>query len=150
MSVEVQVELSARDKLEQKFKGQNPRLGGKGTMKRKNKKQSKSSGVEDKKCKELVKKLNAQPLPEISEMNFFTKDQKIIQFKNPDIFGNIQEKIFIVHGSPVERSLADSFGEMVNQLTPEQIEKIKESLPSGEAKKEEKPELVNFEEASKK
>ena len=59
----------ARKKLAERFVGSSTKLGGKGTMKRKHKVVHKVGGKDDKKTKDLIKKLGAQPLPEISEIN---------------------------------------------------------------------------------
>ena len=148
----------ARKKLAEKFEGSSTRLGGKGSMKRKLKVVHKGGVKDDKKTKDLIKKLGAQPLPEISEINLFTEDNKVIQFKNAEVFGSLQNQTFIVSGNPETKALKDCFADVLTQLTPAQIEKLKnESLgnnvaaPSGTKKEEdEAPELVNFEDESKK
>ncbi len=151
--------MEARKKLADKFGGNNIKLGGKGTMKRKLKVVHKAGGSDDKKTKELIKKLGAQPLPEISEINLFTDDNKVIQFKNAEVFGSLQNQTFIVTGNPETKNLKDCFADVLTQLTPAQLEKLKnESLPGadfkakahGDKKDEDAPELVNFEDESKK
>ncbi len=51
-------------------------------MKRKAKTQKKAQKDDDKKTQELIKKLNAQPLHDITEMNMFNENHEVIQFKN--------------------------------------------------------------------
>lgn len=146
--------LEARKKLAAKFGSSSTRLGGKGTMKRKVKVVHKSGGSDDKKTKGLIKKLGAQPLPEISEINIFTNDNQVIQFKNPEVFGSLQNQTFIVSGSPETKELKDCLADVLTQLSPQQLEKLKKDNLGVEAKgtadKEEAPELVNFEDESKK
>lgn len=147
----------ARKKLAEKFGASSTKLGGKGTQKRKHKVVHKAGGKDDKKTKDLIKKLGAQPLPEISEINLFTEDNHVIQFKNAEVFGSLQNQTFIVSGNPENKHLKNCFADVLTQLSPAQLEKFKNDalLDSGvkgpEAKKEEEaPELVNFEDESKK
>ena len=146
--------LEARKKLAEKFGGSSTRLGGKGTMKRKHKVVHKSGGQDDKKTKDLIKKLGAQPLPEISEINLFTDDNKVVQFKNAEVFGSLQNQTFIVSGNPETKNLRDCFADVLTQLSPAQLEKFKNEIQSTATstqpkKEEEVPELVNFEDESK-
>ena len=147
----------ARKKLAEKFVGSSTKLGGKGTMKRKHKVVHKVGGKDEKKTKDLIKKLGAQPLPEISEINLFTNDSKVIQFKNAEVFGSLQNQTFIVTGNPETKNLKDCFADVLTQLTPAQLEGLKNEALAGanlkpqvEKKEEEVPELVNFEDESKK
>ena len=151
--------LEARRRLAEKFGGNDLKLGGKGTMKRKHKVVHKAGGSDDKKTKDLIKKLGAQPLPEISEINLFTDDNKVIQFKNAEVFGSLQNQTFIVTGNPETKNLKDCFADVLTQLTPAQIEKLKNETLSGidlkanaqvGKKDDDVPELVNFEDESKK
>ena len=148
--------LEARKKLAAKFGSSSTRLGGKGTMKRKVKVVHKSGTGDDKKTKGLIKKLGAQPLPEISEINIFTNDNQVIQFKNPEVFGSLQNQTFIVTGNPETKDLKDCLADVLTQLTPQQLDKLKKDNLGVEPKaqdaqdKDEAPELVNFEDESKK
>ena len=139
--------MEARKKLAQKYGQTSTRLGGKGTMKRKIKVTHKSATGDDKKAKELSKKLQCQPLPEISEVNFFTNDNKVTQFKNVDFSGNIQNQVFIVSGSSETKDVKDCFAELVGQMTSEQIENIKKIATT--QVDDVAPKLVNFEDAAK-
>ena len=56
---------------------------GKGTPRRKVKKQHKSSGVDDKKLQTALKKLNVQPIQAIEEVNMFKSDGNVIHFAAP-------------------------------------------------------------------
>lgn len=81
MDTQPQKTLSAKEKLTKKFG--NPQLGGKGTARRKNKRVTKTTGG-DVKFRAMLKKLGADPIPDITEVNMFTEDDKVLRFKNPE------------------------------------------------------------------
>ena len=138
----------ARKKLKEKF-GNVQKVGG---MKRKHKAEHKAQAGDDKKVKEVVKKLSAQPLPDISDVNLFTDDNKVIQFKGGEVFGSFQNQTIIVSGKPETNDIKDCFADIVTQLSPEQLKNMKGQFvgEAGGAEKKEQPELVNFEEEAKK
>lgn len=153
MTEEAQKVLDARKKLAERFGSTSTRIGGKGTPKRKLKVVHHSNSGADKHAKEVIKKLQAQPLQDLSEVNLFTNDLKVLQFKNPEVFGNIPNQTFIVCGAPEEKALKDHFPEFVSQMSPAQLTQFKNfALPDHKAKDkaEEAPQLVNFEDESKK
>ena len=154
ISEEQQKVLDARKKLSDKYSSTSIRLGGKGTPKRKVKVVHHGSSNNDKLTKEVIKKLQAQPLQELSEVNLFTNDLKVLQFKNPEVFGNMPNQIFIVCGTSEEKSVKSHFPEFLTQLSKAQLDQIKKELPSepseAKAKTDQAPQLVNFEEESKK
>ena len=136
----------ARRKLKEKF-GKAEKVGG---MKRKHKAEHKAQGGSDKRVKEVVKKLGAQPLPDISDVNLFTDDNMVIQFKGAEVYGSFQNQTIIVSGQPEKNSLKDCFADVVTQLSPEQLMKLKDQHVTVGGEKETKPELVNFNEEAEK
>ena len=139
--------LAARLKLKEKF-GNVEKVGG---MKRKHKAEHKAQSGNDKQVKEIIKKLGAQPLPDISELNLFTNDNKVIQFKGAEVYGSFQNQTLVVSGQSEKKDLKDCFADIVTQLSPEQLMKMKDQYIGGMINKtEDKPELVNFEEEAKK
>lgn len=70
----------ARERLAEKFK--DVRTGGAGSQRRKFKAAPKG-GASDTKLDAVMKKFNTQEIPEITEVNFFTKDHKVINFQKP-------------------------------------------------------------------
>ena len=82
MDAKTQRIAEARAKLAQKFKGGSTQIGGKGTSRIKTKR-VKKSGATDQKFKALLKKLGAEPIPDIAEVNMFTSDDQVLRFKNP-------------------------------------------------------------------
>ncbi len=76
--------LEARAKLAKKFGDNGTQIGGRGSERRKKKAPTKPQINDDKKLKTLIKKFNVHPLPEISEVNMFKDDNRVIQFKEPE------------------------------------------------------------------
>ena len=150
--------MDARDKLAKKFGGVKTRIGGKGTQKRKLKVADKGNASSSKKLKNIEKKLNVVPMPDIAELNLFKNDGTILQFQNTTIKGSMQHQVFVVSQQPEEKNLKDHFAEFISQMDANEIKTLgeahKDSLPKNpEAKEEEKkeeeaPELVDFEEVA--
>ena len=144
--------MEARKKLKARF-GKTEKAGG---MRRKNKAPKQAKSNDDKKVKDVVKKLGAQPLPDISDLNLFTADNQVIQFKNPEVFGSFQNQTIIVSGNPEKKPIADCLADVVTQLSPEQLAQLKkDNVFTGDAKpaeqeEEKKEDLANFEEEAKK
>ena len=59
------------------------RIGGKGTPRRKVKKVHKTSAAENVKLQSALKKLGAQSIPAIEEVNMFKEDGQVIHFGQP-------------------------------------------------------------------
>lgn len=136
----------ARRRLAERF-GETTRLGGKGTQKRKLKVQHKAAG-DDKKVKNLVKKASAQPMPDITEINFFYEDNTYWNFKKPEVYMSFSNQLTIVSGDYEVKNVRDNLAEVVTQITSEQMEQVRNAIGTG-AEAEEAPELVNFEDVAK-
>ncbi|OMJ94265.1 hypothetical protein SteCoe_2605 [Stentor coeruleus] len=141
--------IEARKKLAAKF-GDNLRIGGKGSMRKKNKVPHKANQVDDKKVKSAIKKLGVQPLPGIDEVNFFQDDNTVLHFENPQIEGNIRDNFFVINGKSEVKSLRDLMPGIIPQLGDKKIEFLKEFLTAGKPAQadDEVPDLVgtqNFE-----
>lgn len=152
MDAQHQKVLTARQKLKAKFSGSS-KIGGKGTQKRKTKNRKKTKNT-DKNIKNLTSKLGAQKLPDITNINLFTNDNKVIQFKKPEVFGSFQNQTIIVTGNSETNDIKDCFADVITEIGPRQLEELKKAniLPKvqEEKKEEEKPDLVNFEEEANK
>uniref|UniRef100_A0A6B2LQL6 Nascent polypeptide-associated complex subunit beta n=1 Tax=Arcella intermedia TaxID=1963864 RepID=A0A6B2LQL6_9EUKA len=123
-----------QDKLK-RLEGQ-VRTGGKGTVRRKVKKQRKVTTTDDKKLQSTLKKIGVNPIPAIEEVSFFNKDGTVRIFKNPKLQAALPSNTFVVSGNSEVKSWAD-----ILQSVP---------VPSGT---EEVPDLasgVNFEEVATK
>jgi nascent polypeptide-associated complex subunit beta len=150
------------------------RLGGKGTPRRKVKKSSKGSATSsaaslenDKKIASALKKVNAQMIPGLEEVNLFKQDGNIIHVAKPTgifcvlWFGSLATFVslvqasvpcstFCITGHAEEKSLEAMLPGILNQLGADSIanlRRIAESfkpapLSRMEADDEEVPELV--------
>lgn len=139
----------ARKKLKEKF-GKAEKIGG---MKRKHKAEHKTQSSNDRKVKDVIKKLGAQPLPDISDINLFTDDNKVIQFKGAEVYGSFQNQTIIVSGQPQTNDLKDCFADVITQLSPEQLRGFKDFATAPQTidvDSDKKPGLVNFEDEAKK
>ena len=114
----------ARRKLKEKF-GKTEKVGG---MRRKHKAEHKTQTGGDKKVKDVIKKLGAQPLPDISDVNLFTDDNQVIQFKGAEVYGSFQNQTIVVSGQPEKKDIKDCFADIVTQLSPEQLMKMKDQM----------------------
>ena len=100
MNQEEKVRL-AREKL--KARGGASKIGGR---RRVGKRSTKSkNGSDNKKISQLVTKLGATKLPDISNINLFTNDNKVISFSGPDVYGSFQNKTMICNGNPQVRNI---------------------------------------------
>lgn len=140
--------VNARAKLAAKF-GDKARIGGKGSMRRKQKVVHKSNSVDDKKLQSSLRKLGVQPLPAIEEVNFFRDDNTILNFVNPGVQANIKDNFFIVSGPSESKGIKDLMPGILSQLGPKNMDFIKEILQGAKQESaEEVPDLVgeqNFE-----
>ena len=156
--------VEARAKLAEKF-GDQSRLGGKGTQRRKKKAVHKTQVTDDKKLKPIIKKFGVQPLPGIDEVNMFKDDNTVLNFKHPEVMASLQTNTFVVMGKPETKQIKEMLPDIMAQLGPKQWKSLKDILGNlapkkegekiDEAAKEEEedvPNLVgeNFEEISKK
>ena len=62
---------------------QNVRIGGKGTARRKRKTVHKTATGDDKKLQQTLKRLGANTIPQIEEVNMFREDGNVMHFSNP-------------------------------------------------------------------
>jgi nascent polypeptide-associated complex subunit beta len=150
MDSEHQKVLDARKKLSDKF-GKTSKIGGKGTQKRKNLNKKKTVAT-DKNIKNLATKLGAQKLPDITNINLFTEDNKVIQFKTPEVMGSFQNQTIIVTGQSETHDIKDCFADVITEIGPKQLEQLKKGnfVPQSDNTKKDQPELVNFEEEANK
>ncbi len=120
MNQEEKVRL-ARERL--RAKGKTSKVGGRRRVGKKAKKVNKNS--ENRKVHQLVGKLGAQKLPDISNINMFTSDNKVIQFKGPEVYGSFQNKTMICLGNPDVQNIEDCIADVITEISPEQLEDLK-------------------------
>ena len=149
--------LDARKKMAEEFG--NMQLGGKGTQKRKKMAKHRGNKVEaDKKIVALAKKSGARKINEVSEINIFKDDNKVVHIKKPTLEYSFKEKVSFVSGNAETKEIKDLLPGIIKQLGPKQFGFIKdyaETLKAKDKKQSEKieeaPELVeDFEAESKK
>lgn len=118
------------------------RMGGKGSQRIKTKTRSNKGGSKNKVISNLTSKLNAQKLPDIANINLFTEDDQVIQFSQPEVHGSFQNKTIIVQGKSVKKDIKDCFADVISEIHPEQLEKLKKSnvIPDQPEPKEEEKE----------
>ncbi|KAJ1911190.1 Nascent polypeptide-associated complex subunit beta [Tieghemiomyces parasiticus] len=111
------------DKLNQMMS--NVRIGGKGTPRRKVKRVSHTTVVEDKKLAPTLKKLNVSALSNIEEVNFFREDGKIIHFKAPRVQASNDANTFVISGKGKEKDMAELLPNILTQMGPESMANLK-------------------------
>ena len=127
------------------------RIGGKGTPRRKMKKALKPTVADDKRIQSQLKKLNAQSIPGVEEVNLFKQNGRVIHFSNPKVQVGIASGIFAVTGKGEEKELTELVPGILTQLGPDSINTLKMIAESyqksqGAGKGDEAPQLVdNFE-----
>lgn len=70
---------------------------------RKNFKKAAKAPADDKKLQATLKKLNAQPIPSIEEVNMFMEDGNVIHFKAPKVQAAVNGNTFVVSGEGQEK-----------------------------------------------
>merc|ERR1712166_1317002 len=126
-----------RLRLKEKFG--NTKLGGKGTQTRHAKNVHKTTINSDSKLKGQLKKFGAQPLPDIAEVNMFCDDNTVMQFKRPEVHGSIPNQTMVVFGAFEQKNLKEVFSEIMTQMGPKQLEKLKNMSFGAPGKKGEEP-----------
>ena len=135
--------------------------GGKGSVRRKKKVATRSSGAQtDAKLSAALKKLGATNIPGIEEVNLFKEDGKVIHFVNPKVQAAIAANTYIISGPSETKPLQDLLPSIVSQLGMDNLSQLKslaEQAGAGAATQlagddddDDVPDLVegNFEEVS--
>jgi nascent polypeptide-associated complex subunit beta len=136
--------LAAREKLKAKF----------GTQLRCKKKPTASSqSNSDKKLQGYFKRMGAQPIPGIDEVNFFHADGNVTHFTNPKVSAVLPANTFIIQGSHETKPMTNYLPGIMQQLAPKHLNFLKKLMESQQGGSDEIPDLVegeNFEEISRK
>lgn len=99
--------------------------GGKGSVRRKKKTASRSSGAEaDRKLQAQIKKLQATAIPGIEEVNMFRDDGKVIHFSNPKVQATISANVYFVSGNSEAVALESLLPGIVSQMGAEAIQAL--------------------------
>jgi nascent polypeptide-associated complex subunit beta len=129
-------------------------VSGKGTVRRKIKKVHKSSGTDEKKLQQSLKKLNVQPIQAIEEVNMFKGDGTVIHFSAPKgmcmyrkgnfalnetsrelndfppVHSAISSNLFSIYGNAEEKELTELVPGILNQLGPDSLASLRKLAES--------------------
>lgn len=140
--------------------GDQVRIGGKGTPRRKKKVVHTTAATDDKKLQSTLKKLAVNTIPGIEEVNMIKDDGTVIHFNNPKAQASLAANTFAITGHGDTKSMSELLPGILNQLGHEEIGQLKR-YASGFASNnliskslieddDEVPDLVgNFDDASK-
>lgn len=141
---------------------QSVRIGGKGTPRRKVKKTVKSSEADEAKIQTALKKLNAQTIQGIDQVNFFNDDGTVLHFPRPMVQAATAANTFAIHGRPQQKQLEELMPSILTQLGADNLDKLRDLASklslgagadglaaSGEPEDEGIPELVSGEDFDK-
>ncbi|KAL1972575.1 hypothetical protein VTN31DRAFT_6989 [Thermomyces dupontii] len=106
------------------------RNSGKGTPRRKTKRVHKTSTADDKKLQTTLKKLNAQPIQAIEEVNMFKEDGNVIHFSNPKVHASVPSNTFALYGNGEEKELTELVPGILNQLGPDSLASLRKLAES--------------------
>mmetsp|Transcript_13524 Transcript_13524/g.19954 ORF Transcript_13524/g.19954 Transcript_13524/m.19954 type:complete len:165 (+) Transcript_13524:123-617(+) len=147
--------------IAKRFGGNSTSTGGKGSVRRKKKVASRSSGAQsDAKLSAALKKLGATNIPGIEEVNLFKEDGKVIHFVNPKVQASIAANTYIISGPSETKPLQELLPSIVSQLGMDNLSQLKNlaeqaggpgaAVPGADDDDDDVPDLVegNFEEVS--
>mmetsp|Transcript_31421 Transcript_31421/g.49072 ORF Transcript_31421/g.49072 Transcript_31421/m.49072 type:complete len:150 (-) Transcript_31421:31-480(-) len=104
---------------------QNVRIGGKGTARRKRKTVHKTATGDDKKLQQTLKRLGANPIPQIEEVNMFREDGNVMHFSNPKVQAAFPSRTCVVTGTPEIKGLQELLPDIIHQIGPDAIPSLK-------------------------
>jgi len=92
------------------------KIGGKGTARRKKKIIHRPANVDDKKLQSSLKKLAANNIPGIEEVNLFKDNGEVIHFANPKVQASLGSNTFAISGPSDTKSLQDMLPTIMSQM----------------------------------
>mmetsp|Transcript_91037 Transcript_91037/g.253466 ORF Transcript_91037/g.253466 Transcript_91037/m.253466 type:complete len:161 (+) Transcript_91037:63-545(+) len=122
MAVSAEVQ-AARDKLKAKF--ENVRTGGKGTARRTKVVKHQNHTADDKQLQAQLKRLGANAIPGIEEVNMFKEDGTVIHFSAPKVQAAVASNTFIISGHGETKKLEELLPGILNQLGPDNLMNLK-------------------------
>ena len=100
------------------------RVGGKGSARRKKKVMHHAVVKDDKQLINTLKKLGANPIPGIEEVNLFRSDNTVIQITNPKVQTALACNTFSVAGQSVEKPVSEVMSSFPN-MNPESLMQLR-------------------------
>lgn len=102
------------------------RIGGKGSARRKKKVMHHPVVKDDKQLINTLKKLGANPIPGIEEVNLFRDNNTVITIKNPKVQTALACNTFSVAGQGVEKPISEVIpSSFANSMTPENFMQLR-------------------------
>merc|ERR1712065_121294 len=98
------------------------RTGGKGSVRRKRKRNHRSSSGDDKRLQGALKKLGVQNIPGIEEVNMFMNDGTVMHFETPKVLANTS----VVMGKGESTELQALLPGIIQQMGPESLSALKD------------------------
>jgi len=92
------------------------KIGGKGTARRKKKIIHRPANADDKKLQSSLKKLAANNIPGIEEVNMFKDNGEVIHFTNPKVQASLGSNTFAISGPSDTKSLQDMLPTIMSQM----------------------------------
>ncbi|CAF4817133.1 unnamed protein product [Rotaria socialis] len=93
------------------------KIGGKGTARRKKKIIHRPANVDDKKLQSSLKKLAANNIPGIEEVNLFKDNGEVIHFASPKVQASLSSNTFAISGTSDTKSLQDMLPTIMSQMS---------------------------------
>ncbi len=109
------------------------RIGGKGTVRRKQKAVTKATSADDKKLVSTLKRMGVNTIPGIEEVSIVKDDGSAIVFANPKVQANIGSNTYVVSGTAETKSASEmsafpGLGALGGGLPPAQLKMLQEML----------------------
>mmetsp|Transcript_2142 Transcript_2142/g.2447 ORF Transcript_2142/g.2447 Transcript_2142/m.2447 type:complete len:148 (-) Transcript_2142:54-497(-) len=103
----------------------NVRTGGKHSVRRKRKVTKRSNNSGDQKLNNVLKRLNANAIPQVDEINMFRADGSVLHFQQPQLKASIQSNTFVINGLGEDKGLQELLPGIINQLGPEMMNNLR-------------------------
>ncbi|CAG0884832.1 unnamed protein product [Cyprideis torosa] len=138
--------------------GQQVRIGGKGSARRKKKVVHRTATTDDKKLQSSLKRLSVNSIPGIEEVNMIKDDGTVIHFNNPKVQASLTANTFAITGHAETKMLTEMIPGILTQLGADSFKRLASNVTAGEMEgnmiteeeDDDVPPLVsNFDEASK-
>ena len=81
--------------------------------------------TDDKKLQSTLKKLGANSIPGVEEVNFIKSDDTVQHFVNPKVQAAIGSNTFSIQGHSETRSIAQMMPGILTQLGPENLSSLR-------------------------
>ena len=131
--------LAARAKLKERFGDDVSTQRGKGTARRKTKKQAKSLMSDVTKTQQVFKKIKSASVGHVQEVSMSQSDGTSLVFNNPQVQANPSANLYFITGSheirPTQENghMSEILSSLMAQKSPDEIGKLVQGIKSGSA-----------------